>query len=71
MGATGNMQQQEPGRYTLKIPFRWDHTPKDWMKELVSKPAYPLLNTRDDVKEEGRSFGDLEDYEKQKIVDAF
>ena len=44
---------------------------RDGMKELVSKPAYPFLNTIDDVEREERSIWEFLDKEKQMIVDIF
>ena len=44
---------------------------RDGMKELVSKPAYLLLNSIDDVKYTGRSDYELEDKDKIKIFVSF
>ena len=44
---------------------------KDGMKELVSIPAYPTLNTVGDVKMTKRSKDHLSSSGKQKIVNVF
>ena len=44
---------------------------RDGMKELVSVPAYPQLNTIHDLQLTERSKNGLHNSEKQKIVNAF
>ena len=41
------------------------------MKGLVPTPAYPTLNSIDDVQKIKRSIDDLDDSDKQDVVNAF